>query len=85
MPERWNGMPGGPAGLPRQDFVPPRNDRIKNTACVQSNTAKRQPHYGLLPQVVEGLDLGVAKGAVVYPEVVEGAVEVILGAGDRLA
>ena len=57
----------------------------KNTAYVQSGTAKRQPHYGLLPQVVEGLDLGVAKGAVVYPEVVEGAVEVILGAGDRLA
>ena len=70
MPERWNGMPGGPAGLPRQDFVPPRNDRIKNTACVQSNTAKRQPHYGLLPQVVEGLDLGVAEDAVVDAEVV---------------
>ena len=85
MPERWNGMPGGPAGLPRRDFVPPRNDRIKNAACVQSNTAKRQPHYGLLSQVVEGLDLGVAEDAVVDAEVVEGAVEVIVGVGYRLA
>jgi hypothetical protein len=34
---------------------------------------------------VEGLDLGVAEGAVVDAEVVEGAVEVILGTGLGLA
>ena len=39
----------------------------------------------LLPQVVEGLDLGVAEDAVVDAQVVEGAVKVIGGGGDRLA
>ena len=44
-----------------------------------------QGKKGLLPQVVEGLDLGVAEGAVVDAQVVEGSVQVIVGVGDRLA
>ena len=73
----WRTSPGLPyasAGLPRRDFVPPRNDRIKNAACVQSNTANSNRF--LLPEVVEGLDLGVAEDAVVDAIVVQQTLEV---------
>ena len=90
--KRYMGCPNDGMGCP----VVPLDCRVrtssllamtesKNTAYVQSGTAKRQPHYGLLSQVVEGLDLGVAEDAVVDAEVVEGAVEVIVGVGYRLA
>ena len=39
----------------------------------------------LLAEIVEGFDLGVAEDAVVYAEVVEGAVQVIFGARLGLA
>jgi hypothetical protein len=74
----------------------PLDCRVTTSSLLAMTESKIQPAFSrmrtnakltvpLLPEIVEGLDLGIAEGAVVDAEVVEGAVQVILGAGDRLA